>query len=399
MKKLVKCLLAMFLFAVPCLTLFSACSTNMDIGLIRCDLNGGSFTEEYKQENNITSDNALKAANLDYYEGFSDGLPCEKDLVAPTNKVFAGWYVDKDCTPGCYLTSEIWGNFSAGIKNKTGSNVIYARWIDAGTKDIIYQVVNVEVAFKQDFITDNTTNGNMTNTTVVRFNVSEENFGDKKSSLPTEENVVYDSTNYEFNGWKVENNGHYYDFVTPSNGHIKNATHKNGSYINYNFDTENFTNFFAEGNEGIAYVLLRPKALTLKPWNEITIALGNVAGYDYEIWNEKLKTAQEAGDGLFGYTLDPKDSKNIDEKLYFANLKLEIRYDMDFEDVKELIPDIKMFDSSLEFDGWSFKIGENTFDFDKTNWNDNAKKDPRPTDEYRKITLELKTKAVTDTNG
>lgn len=204
MKKLVKCLLAMFLFAVPCLTLFSACSTNMDIGLIRCDLNGGSFTEEYKQENNITSDNALKAANLDYYEGFSDGLPCEKDLIAPTNKVFAGWYVDKDCTPGCYLTSEIWGSFSAGIKNKTGSNVIYARWIDAGTKDIIYQVVNDEVAFKQDFITENTTGGNMTNTTVVRFNVSEEKFDDKKSSLPTEENVVYDSTNYEFNGWKVE---------------------------------------------------------------------------------------------------------------------------------------------------------------------------------------------------
>lgn len=394
MKKIIKSMIALVFLIMPCMIAFSACSTDIDTELIQCNLNGGSFTEEYKQENGITSNNLIKMVNLDYYGGFSDGLPCEEDLVAPTGKVFAGWYIDKSCSPDSYLTSETWTDFSAGIKDETGDNVIYARWIDAGTKDILYQVVNNEVVFGADFIAENTRKGNMTNTTVVRFNVSAESFDKQKNSLPDVDDVVYDSVNNEFNGWKVENNGHYYDFVNKK--HDENASNNMNSYVNANFDSVNFVHFFADGNEKVAYVLLRPKNITNKPWNEIKIELDiNVAGYDFNDYNNQVNNARQT----VGHFICTPDSKNRKEKwendnvtTYYANLELEIRYDMSFENVKKLIPNITILDGTSQFDGWSFVIGENKYTFDETNWNNYAKVDPRPNAEYREIKLELKTK-------
>lgn len=393
MKKIIKYILALLLFAIPCLTTLSACSSNVETELVRCDLNGGNFTNEYKQENNVSSDNILKMINLNYYGGFSDGLPCEKDMIAPTGKVFAGWYIDKNCSPSSYLTSSNWESFSEGIKNKTGNNVIYARWIDANTKDILYEVVNNEVSFNENFITKNTENGNMTNSTIVRFNVSAENFNTQKNNLPQEDDLTYNSTDYEFNGWKVENNGHYYDFKNKK--YDTNATNNMNSYVNADFDSINFVDFFAEGNENIAYVLLRPKTLSLKPWNKITIALDiNVAGYNFDVYNTQIETAKNEI-GYFGYSLDPKGCwTDMDENgnynaTYYANLSLEIRYDMDYESVYKIIPVVSMLDDSLQFDGWTFTIGENKYDFNKQNWKTYA--EICPEGDYREIKFELKT--------
>lgn len=392
MKNFVKVTLTLFFLTIPCLMAFSACNLNIDAQAVRYELNGGTFTDEYKSENGITSDNAVKVANLNYYGGFSDGLPCEKDLVAPSNKVFAGWYISGDCTPDSYLTSETWEVFSAGIKDKTGDNVIYARWIDAGTKDILYKV-DEEVAFSAKFIATNTVNGNMTNTTIVRFNVSKEGFEAQKSSLPSADDLTFNSVDYDFNGWMVENNGHYYDFKEKS--HNETATNKMNAHVNANFDSENFEDFFSSENENVAYVLLMPKALTVKPWNKITISLdANIAGYDGTAYSEQVKKADI---GKFDCTPDPTGAKDVWEgdtyiATYFVKLSLSIRFDMSYENVNKVIPQITMLNSSSQFSGWSFTIGENTYDFTEDNWNTYAK--IRPSDDFRSITFNIKTVGI-----
>ena len=378
----------------PCLIAFSACSLNLDIRTVKFDLNGGSFTQQYKADNDITSDNVLKAVNLNYYGGFSDGMPDERDLTAPANdKVFAGWYLDKECTPKNYLTAETWVDFAQGISDKTGDNVIYARWIEKGTKDILYEIVDDEVSFGTSFLTTNTAKGNMTDDKIVRFNVSVNDFSTQKTNLPDADDLIFNSVNYEFNGWKVVNNGHYYSFKDKD--YDTKATNKM-DYVNADFDSVNFSEFFAEDNENVAYVLLKPKALTTKPWNKITIALDNtVAGYDASTYSTQIANMIQAV-GSFGCTPDPKDSKlvNIDEMtsvLYFVKLTLEIRYDMSFENINKILPTITMLDDTLTFDKWVFKIAADVteYDLNETNW---AKAQVRP-DEYREIQLILKTKA------
>lgn len=404
MKKSVSLFFVGLLILIPCFTVLFACSPT-DISVIQCDLNGGSFTDEYKTQKNMSSNDISKVVNLEYYGGFSDSLPNEKDLNAPDGKVFAGWYTDKDCTPANYLTSESWESFSENIKNKTGKNVIYARWINQGTKDILYEIVESKddaekISFNSSFISENTTNGNMTNSTIVRFNVSVSNFEDQKVNLPSEDDLIFDSTNYEFNGWKVENNGHYYDFTKKAYDLV--ATNNANSNVNSEFDSENFTDFFASGNEKVAYVLLRTKNISIKPFNKISIVLDiDDAGYEWNAYyNQTNENLKEIGrftsipdarpyEGTKKASTKEITNDGVVVATYYSQLSLEIRYDMCFENVEKIIPTITMFDNSLTQEGWTFVIGEDSFDFNETNWNTYAK--VRPSEDYREIKFELKT--------
>ena len=136
MKKFLKLMVALVFVAIPCLLVFSACSCNIDSALVRFDLNGGKFNDIFKAEKDITSDSYSTAVNLNYYGGFSDGMPDEQDLEAPDGKVFAGWYIDKNCTQENYLTSYTWEVLANNIREKKG-NTVYARWINKAEKEIL----------------------------------------------------------------------------------------------------------------------------------------------------------------------------------------------------------------------------------------------------------------------
>lgn len=384
MKKFVKIIILLTFTIISSFTLCTACkSGSIEVETIRYNLNGGAFTEEYKEQNGIGSNNVVKAVNLKYYGGFADSVADERGLIAPNGKVFAGWYLDKECTAGKYLTSQNWELFSKSIKEKNGNNVIYARWIDVGTKDILYEVVSDEVTFSKDFISENTVKNNMSDKSIVRFNISKSAFEIEKNSLPTPQDLVFSVKN-EFGGWRVECNGHYYDFNEKA--YIKNANNKLNSFVNINFDYNNFTDFWAEGNENVAYVLLRPKALDYKSVNRINISLENayINAFEYE---DLIKSKTDE----FSSVPTLSDYSEIDYTLYYSSVTFDARYDIDFAFIESVLPTVCLkFSNGLEYDGWNFKIGEVEYDFTEVNWNLYAK--IKPNEAVRNVQFILKTK-------
>ena len=359
MKKLSKIMLALVFALIPCVMLFSSCSSNVKTIVIHYNLNGGSFTEAYKTENNISSKNVAKVANINYYGGFSDGLADERALVAPEGKVFAGWYLDKECTADNYLTSANWTAFAKAIDENEGDNVIYAKWIDEGTKDIIYEIADDNMSFASSFISKNM----LANSKKVCFNVSASTLESVKASLPSANDLIVPADK-EFDKWKVENNGHYYDFNSKS--YNENATNKFNANVNYEFDSVNFSEFFAEGNEDVAYVLLRP-TLKDKPVIKVNFSLK-----DNGIYNPALFV--DRNPMLYNSSEEMRTSSN--DLIGWAGAYYEIRYDIDFSFINENLP--KAIDMNLSegitFDGWKkFKVDGVEYDFTEENWNAQVK--------------------------
>lgn len=355
MKKISKIMLALVFALIPCLMLFSSCSLNVKTVVVRYNLNGGNFTEEYKTENNISSKNVAKVANINYYGGFSDGLADERALVAPEGKVFAGWYLNKECTAENYLTSANWTAFAKAIDEDKGDNVIYAKWIDKGTKDIIFEVADDNISFTSSFISKN-------NSKKVCFNVSASTFESIKASLPSANDLIV-PVDKEFDKWKVENNGHYYDFKTKS--YDKNATNKINAQVNSEFDSVNFTEFFAEGNEGVAYVLLRP---TLKDKQKIRV---NLSLGDKGIFDTKLFI-----NAPYLYSSNEVKKNERNEIIGYSGATCDIRYDIDFSFINENLPKAKdmKLNEGVTFDGWKkFKVDGKEYDFTEENWNAQVK--------------------------
>lgn len=358
MKKISKIMLALVFALIPCLMLFSSCSLNVKTVVVRYNLNGGNFTEEYKTENNISSKNVAKVANINYYGGFSDGLADERALVAPEGKVFAGWYLDKECTADNYLTSANWTAFAKAIDEDKGDNVIYAKWIDKGTKDIIFEVADDNISFSSSFISKNV----LTNSKRVCFNVSASTFESIKDSLPSANDLIVPA-NKEFNKWKVENNGHYYDFKTKS--YDKNATNKINAHVNSEFDSVKFTEFFAEGNEDVAYVLLRPD-LKDKPNIRVNFSLGDKGIFDTELFIN----------APYLYSSNEVKKNERNEIIGYSGATCDIRYDIDFSFINENMPkatDMEL-NEGVTFDGWKkFKVDGKEYDFTEENWNAQVK--------------------------
>ncbi len=384
MKKFVKIVIVLAFMLIFSLTILSACkSGKVEIKTISYNLNGGSFTEEYKEQNGISSNNVVKAVNLNYYGGFADSLADERALIAPSGKVFAGWYLDKNCTPEKYLTSRSWENFSNAIKEGDGNNVIYARWIDDQTKDILYEIDLEDLSFNQDFIAKNIQKNNMNGTSIVRFNISKIDFEIEKNNLPTSQDMVFSVKN-EFCGWKVECNGHYYDFKEKN--YNANANNKLNSFVNLDFDYTDFSDFWADGNEKVAYVLLRPKALEYKSVNRINISLDNVY-----INNSEYENLIKSKTDDFSSVPTLSDFSDIDGTLYYSKLTFDVRYDIDFAFIESVLPTTCLkFNNGLEYDGWKIKINGTEYEFTETNWNEYAK--VKPSETVREGQFILKTK-------
>ncbi|MBO4962921.1 MAG: hypothetical protein J6C97_03995, partial [Clostridia bacterium] len=93
MKKTIVKLIGLVLSILMLLTCFS-CSDPVTLN-IRLNHSEADYTEEYRQANgNFTSKNLSKIVGN---KKITD-LPTGEDLIAPSGKIFAGWYFDEEGT-------------------------------------------------------------------------------------------------------------------------------------------------------------------------------------------------------------------------------------------------------------------------------------------------------------
>ena len=372
MKKFLKLMVALVFVAIPCLLVFSACSCNIDSALVRFDLNGGKFNDIFKAEKDITSDSYSTAVNLNYYGGFSDGMPDEQDLEAPDGKVFAGWYIDKNCTPENYLTSYTWEVLANNIREKKG-NTVYARWIDEAEKEILCEL---------DGETFSYVNGT---SNIVRITAS------TISDLPTTSDIKAVGKE-EFNTWKVECNGHYYDFNEKA--YKTNATNKACSNVNSGeFNEEMLNNFLNDTN--VSYVLLRPGNTTEKPHLTVTLDMSESNGvYIKKAYDSNVRFVGLAIDSncLFGTVEVPDEDSTGYSKFSFS-----VIYDIEYSDLNAILPNADYLTKDITGMTWQFTVsdnsGEDSYDFNETNWNEYRPARPADSTKPTVVTFKLVSKS------
>ena len=146
-KKIVALLICVCLLASLCVV-FAACnSENFKVYSVTYDFNGGSLTQEYRESHNMEEKSTLiSVINAMYYEGATNILLKYSDMNAPDeNKIFAGWYIDKELTiPWTKI------NFEAYMAEypDTSSIKVHAKWINSGTLDIVYYVNSSDSSYK-----------------------------------------------------------------------------------------------------------------------------------------------------------------------------------------------------------------------------------------------------------
>ena len=349
MKKSFKLIIALMFVVMPCLLIFSACSSNVKTSIVSYNLNGGEFNDVFKAENNISSGSYSTAVNLNYYGGFSDGMLDEQDLEAPDGKVFAGWYIDKDCTPENYLTSYTWEVLANNIREKKG-NTIYARWINEGEKEILCEL---------DGETFSYVNGT---SNIVRFTTS------TASTLPTTSDIKAVGKK-EFGTWKVECNGHYYDFN--EHAYKPNATNEYCSNVNSGaFDETMLNNFLSDTK--VSYVLLRPGNTIDKPSLIVTLDMsGDSEVYiklDYDSNGRFVGLAQNSN-CLFGTVGVGTAISDENGTSVYSKLSLSVIYDIEYSELYAILPDANYLIGEITGKTWQFTVGGDSYDFNETNWN------------------------------
>ena len=358
MKKFLKIMIALVFMAIPCLSIASACSLNVDFSTVKCDLNGGSYTEEYKTEKGITSDNWSMGVNLNNYGGFSDGLPDERDITAPAGKVFAGWYLDKECSAENYLTSRTWEVLAEKVREKKGGSVIYARWIDAGTKEIIFELDDESLSYSG------------TNARVKRVTVTSENYTQVLEEIPTSANIVM-SNKKVLAGWKVECNGHYYDLQNKT--YNENVTNSTYSFLNYDVDATLVNNFAASTD--VSYVLVRPKVAD-KPTYEIKLDMSD--GIGAKVTYDDFLSGQRTNGSYVTFNLITTcDYIAEDDVSYATGISFGVVYDIGYEALNNLLPSGDYLTSDATGKTWYFSVnsGEKQV-FNQANWQTYSKTYP-----------------------
>ena len=375
MKKNFKLIIALMLIVIPCLLFFSACSFNIESAYVSFNLNGGKFKDEFKESKGITSDSYSTAVNLNYYGGFSDGMPDERDLEAPVGKVFAGWYIDKDCTPENYLTSYTWEVLANNIREKKG-NTVYARWINKGEKEILCEL---------DGETFSYVNGS---SNIVRITAS------TASTLPTTSDIKAVGKE-EFNTWKVECNGHYYDFNEKA--YKTNATNKACSNVNSGeFNEEMLNNFLNDTN--VSYVLLRPGNTNEKPHLIVTLDMSESNGVYIKLAydsNGRFVGLTQNSNCLFGTVAGPETT--IQDENGYSKFSLSVIYDIEYSDLYAILPNADYLTKDITGMTWQFTVsdnsGEDSYDFNETNWNEYRPARPADATKSTVVTFKLVSKS------
>lgn len=175
---------------------FSLLGCGVDTGYMHINLNGGKYTDAYMAEKNYSGTNVTAAINQEYFEGASGYLPDADDMIAPSGKVFAGWYFTKDAQPDSYFTEE---NYLAKYE-ENNSSTVYARWIDAGNINVILDLNNSGAYYTDAY---RQSKGGFTYKP-YQFVISINNLQAIVDALPTADEVDHSDDNYGFRGWYLD---------------------------------------------------------------------------------------------------------------------------------------------------------------------------------------------------
>jgi len=215
MKKTIVKLIGLVLSILILLTCFS-CSDPVTLN-IRLNHSEADYTEEYRQANgNFTSKNLSKIVGN---KKITD-LPTGEDLIAPSGKIFAGWYFDEEGTSDKIYNQTNW---DIHFSEKNGASV-YAKWINSDEALFIFDVTNGG-DFTLDFKNDNGFVGKIYQKTI---NISQ--LESDLSCFPCASDLVAPK-NKVFAGWYLDAN-----FNNPLNANtILNSlnTRTNGNYTLY----------------------------------------------------------------------------------------------------------------------------------------------------------------------
>ena len=194
-KILVAALLAVFVLSVGLVALVG-CNPD-DITYFRLDLNDkdADYTQEYREANSIESRNIIKVVNKDLYKNFSTGLPKGSDMVAPSGKVFAGWYFDNTNFEGTEFSEYNWNKFQRDAADDEKKYVLYARWIPQGQQVIYFDLNNDKADFTDSFRTAHSNFTHRTPEFVINNDLAQKAF-----SMPQEVNLLVPSE-VTFDGW------------------------------------------------------------------------------------------------------------------------------------------------------------------------------------------------------
>lgn len=195
-----KKILATIVMAVIVLTLmltaFVACNPD-DITHFRLDLNDkdADYTQAYREANSIESRNIVKIVNKDLYKNFSTGLPKGSDMIAPSGKVFAGWYFDSKNLEGMEFSEYNWNRFQRDAADEEKKYALYARWIPAGQQVVYFDLANAKADFKAEYRASHNNFDHRTPEFVINNDLAQKAF-----SMPQEANLVVPS-DVTFDGW------------------------------------------------------------------------------------------------------------------------------------------------------------------------------------------------------
>lgn len=197
MKKIISLLIAMC-FIIPSALVISACKVEtFNVG-ISLNSNQADYTQAYKDAKGYSSKNVThiigrKRAKYDYVKTL---LPLQSDMVAPEGKIFAGWYLNSDCSADKYFTKDNWDNYMDNIGDGKTAR-LYVYWVDENQKVITFDFGNSGASFTNDYRTEKSFTEN--NLRIITDNL-------ETIELPEVSDLIVPEDRY-FVGWFLDSNG------------------------------------------------------------------------------------------------------------------------------------------------------------------------------------------------
>ena len=145
-KKFFSLVLAICLL-IPCILLLSSCD---NLWRLHINLNGGHYTQAYKDAKGLDGETVTKVVNPSLFDNYS--IPTRADLIAPDGKVFAGWYLNKECSIDNYFNKSNWNRVVEEKKASGSKNItIYPYWIDASDVALTFDLSGSGAQFTQAY--------------------------------------------------------------------------------------------------------------------------------------------------------------------------------------------------------------------------------------------------------
>ncbi|MBO4962590.1 MAG: InlB B-repeat-containing protein, partial [Clostridia bacterium] len=169
---------------------------NSDEALFIFDVtNGGDFTLDFKNDNGFVGKIYQKTINISQLESDLSYFPCASDLVAPKNKVFAGWYLDANFN-NPFNANTILNSLNT---RTNGNYTLYPKFEDLPTIRLIYHWDGF--AMIDGIAEEYYDNSGFYNVSLIVLD-NGNTYSLAENSLPKEE--YFNLFNYVFDGWYLD---------------------------------------------------------------------------------------------------------------------------------------------------------------------------------------------------